>query len=187
MFYKFNQSKSFQKKERLYALLSHFVLSVVITVVMYAVSNVVLVNILNLSIDVIGFKYVKVFLFIFIVLYAFLVAYYYRLKKGVEITSDKVNYYVGYWSKFIPVKFIGFFGHIKICDIKKCEFLSSFDLSKSNTEEDNNTHIFVGYISKNIPVVKLTVKDKSSEIYYLLPLEKNEDFIVNLKKVLNCK
>lgn len=184
MLYKFNQSKSFQKKERMYALLSHFLLSLVITVFMYAFSNIIFVNIFDLNIDVIEFKYVMIFLFIFIVIYTFLVIYYFRLEKGVKITNNKINYYIGYCSKFIPVKLIGFIGYINICDIEKCELLNSFDFSKLKFWKDNNAYIYMGCMSKNIPVVRLTVKNKDSQIYYFLPLEKNEDFIVNLKEVL---
>lgn len=182
MFYKFNQSKSFRKNEYLFALLSHFALSLIITAFAYPISNIICVNILNLNVDVTGFKYVLIFLILFVLIYTFLVVYYFKLKKGVMLTDDEVVYYLGYLCRSIPVKLFGFYEKIKISDIEKCELQNSFDIAKLKAEQSNCHCIFVGYKPNNISVVKITVNENNCKTVYFLPLENNEEFIAKLNK-----
>lgn len=184
MFYKFNQSKSFIKKEYLFAFLSHFALSLVVTALTYSISNIICVNIFNLSVDVTGFKYVLIFLILFVAIYTILVVYYFKSPKGVMLTDDEVVYYLGYLCKSIPVKLFGFYGTIKISDIKQCELQKSFDIAKLKAEQSNCHCIFVGYKPNNIPVVKITVNENNCKTLYFLPLENNEEFIAKLNKSL---
>lgn len=185
MKYELNKSKSFRRSEVLFAFSNAVLISLLGTLLLYAVSALIIINI-NDDIDIISIKYISIFAVTAIITTAVIFTAYFKMDNGAEIRDDKIVFCVGYWDKYIPIDFPKTYGEIKISDIVDVRYMECFNWRELKKDYKNYNYMwyFIGIKSKNTPVACIHIKGENADAKYMLPLEKAQEFVTEVKALI---
>ncbi len=178
MYFRFNQDKKFLTRNYLLAWLSMTVNALAIAAICYGVSAIVLFLILNLDIEILSFRYISIFIAIFAAALLILGIVFVRTQKGIIVEDNSIVINSGYFIKYQPVH-----NRINISDISSVRCVESYKVWKERYKQKNNDFFAVSVweVGTSAPLVEIT--DSVSNIIYLVPCERSEEFA----KVLNSR
>lgn len=187
MFFRLNQSKKFQIGELSFVLLSGMCIALMSTVLLYAISNLIIIKI-RPDIDVLTNPiYLSVFAVHFIAVFLAYPVCFLKAKKGVEVKENEIIYHMGYYSgRSLPQNFLKTYGVILIDKIVYVEYIESFSWKELKKDYRNSNYMWycAGNRINSLPAAKLRVKTDNIDVFFILPLEDSKGFVDEIKSKL---
>lgn len=181
MFFRFNQGKRYKIITGFYQAFSAFCLSFVVSVLLYAISNLIVVAFdEECRIDIISLKYMSIFICFFVILFIALMLAFFNKKFGLYITENSICI-TGDFIRGVPTNIT-----IPFDSIISVEHIDRFSYKETlkNYKNHNYRWYIIGINMKNLEFVKIHASDKASayDTIYLIPLDDIDGFMAEYNR-----
>ncbi|MDO4847860.1 MAG: hypothetical protein Q3968_07010 [Clostridiaceae bacterium] len=182
MYFRFNQDKKSLSRNYFFAWLSMTVNALAIAVICYGLSAIILLLILNLEINILSIRYISIFLIIFVVALLTFSIVFVRTQKGIIVEENSIVINSGYFIKYQPVH-----NRINISDISSVRYVDNYKAWKERHKQNKKGFFAVSVweAGTNAPLVEIC--DSVSNIVYLVPCERPEEFVEILSNKMHNK